>query len=83
MRQPADWMTPMDDRILEVLNVGLVLSPAILAYNIEKSREAVSRRLADLSDAGLVNRIERARYEITDQGHNCLKGKWSREDLQT
>ena len=74
MRQPANWMTPMDDRILEVLNAGLVLSPTIIAYNIDKSREAVGRRLSELSEAGLVNRIDRGRYEITDQGNAYLVG---------
>lgn len=75
MRQPADWMTPMDDRILEVLNAGLVLSPTIIAYNIDKSREAVGRRLSELSEAGLTKRIERGRYEITQLGQEYLQGE--------
>lgn len=82
MRQPADWMTPMDDRVLEVLNAGLVLSPTIIAYNIDKSREAVGRRLSELSDAGLVNRIERGRYEITDRGREYLAGEIDADELE-
>lgn len=66
MRQPVDWVTPMDDRVIEVLDAGLVFSPTIVAYNIDKTWEAVGRRLSELSKAGLVNRIERGRYEITD-----------------
>jgi len=82
MRQPADWMTPMDDRVLEVLDAGLVLSPTIIAYNIDKSREAVGRRLSELSEAGLVNRIERGRYEITDQGRSYLAGDLDVEEIE-
>lgn len=75
MRQPADWMTPMDDRVLAVLNAGLILSPTIIVYNIDKSLEAVARRPSELSKAGLVNRIERGRYEISDQGRAYLDGE--------
>lgn len=82
MRYPADWMTPMDDRILEVLNAGLVLSPTIIAYNIDKSREAVGRRLSDLSESGLVRRVERGRYEITDIGQEYLEGEIDAAELE-
>ncbi|WP_424015193.1 transcriptional regulator [Halorubrum xinjiangense] len=75
-------MTPMDDRVLEVLDAGLVLSPTIIAYNIDKSREAVGRRLSKLSEAGLVDRIERGRYEITDSGQSYLTGEVAVDDLQ-
>lgn len=81
MRQPADWMTPMDDRILEVLqSAGIVLSPSIIAYNLGKSREAVSRRLAELSNAGLVRKLERGKYEITSRGSNYLSGDFKPRD---
>lgn len=75
MRKPAEWMTPMDDRILEALDAGLILSPAIIAYNIGKSREAVGRRLIELADAELVERVDRGRYEITSRGQSYLQGE--------
>ena len=75
MRQPADWMRPMDDRILEVLQTtGITLSPAIIAYNLEMSREAVNRRLIEFSEHGLVEKIERGRYEIATSGQEYLDG---------
>lgn len=81
MRKPADWMTPLDDRILEVLeSAGLVLSPAIIAYNLDKSREAVSRRLSELADHGLVTKVERGKYKITDQGSGYLEGEFDATD---
>jgi len=51
-------MTPLDDRVLEILqSSGLVLSRSIIAYNLDKSREAVNRRLQELTDYGLVERV--------------------------
>lgn len=83
MRRPADWMRPMDDRILEALqSCGLVLSPSIIAFNIEKSREAVTRRLAELTTHGLVERVERGKYRITDDGEQYLAGTLDVSELE-
>lgn len=77
MRKPGEWMQPLDDRILEVLDSsGLVLTPAVIAYNLEKSRGAVSRRLSELAEYGLVDRVERGKYEITDRGAAYLAGQF-------
>lgn len=82
MREPADWMQPMDDRILEALqSCGLVLSPSIVAYNIDRSREAVTRRLSELSDYGLVERVERGKYRITEAGEGYLDGELDANEL--
>lgn len=75
MRHPAEWMVPADDRILEVFHSSeLVLTPAIIAYNIDYSREEVNRRLSELGDAGLVERVERGKYRLTDLGEKYLRG---------
>ncbi|SEK90877.1 helix-turn-helix domain-containing protein [Haloferax larsenii] len=66
---------PIDDRILEVLSSsGLILSPTIIAENIEKSREEVSRRLSVLTEHGLVEKVRRGRYRIDDLGEGYLTG---------
>jgi len=49
---------------------------------INKSREAVGRRLSELSDSGLVNRIERGRYEIAELGQEYLAGDIDASKLQ-
>jgi len=56
MRKPGEWMQlPTDERILEVLQSSeLVLSPAVIGKNIDKSREQVNRRLTELVDYGFV-----------------------------
>ena len=82
MRKPADWMQmPTDDRILESLESGLRLTPAVIAENIDKSRTHVSRRLSDLTDYGLVEKPKRGYYEITDLGREYLDGDLNAGDL--
>lgn len=60
-----DWTTDMDVEILNVLSPMLVLTPAVIADNIGRSREAVSRRLNSLEAGGLVEKVERGKYQIT------------------
>lgn len=83
MRQPGDWMQlPTDDRILEALqSSGMVLSPAVIGKNIGRSREQVTRRLSILVNYGLVTRVERGYYEITDQGEAYLEGDLDARNL--
>lgn len=74
-RKPGHWMQlPIDERILEVLDSDLLLSPTIIADNIEKTREEVNRRLSVLVDYGVVTRVRRGRYRITSDGERYLAG---------
>ncbi|MCU4743961.1 transcriptional regulator [Halobacteria archaeon AArc-m2/3/4] len=84
MRKPGKWMQlPSDERILEVLHSsGLVLSPAVIGKNINKSREQVNRRLSVLVDYGLVTRVERGYYEIADPGMQYLEGELDASELE-
>lgn len=67
---------PIDDRILEILSeTGIILSPAVIALNIDKSREEVNRRLSTLADKGHVVRVKRGYYEISQQGEGYLQGE--------
>lgn len=84
MRKRADWMTPMDDRILELLqSAGIVLSPSIIAFNLDVSREAVNRRLKELAAYGLVIYVERGKYEISEAGQKYLEGELDAMELGT
>jgi len=77
IRHPRRWMTPMDETILELFHrSGLVLTPAIVASNTGYSREEVNRRLGELTDHGLVERVERGKYRITDVGEAYLLGEY-------
>lgn len=83
-RKPASWMQlPIDERILEVLDSGFLLSPTIIAENIDKTREEVNRRLTVLTDKGLVKRIRRGRYEIGSRGREYLDGELDEGELDS
>jgi len=84
MRHPGDWMQlPTDERILEALQSSeMILSPSVIGKNISRSREEVTRRLSVLVDYGLVNRVERGYYEITDLGEDYLTGKIDTNNLE-
>ncbi|MFB1066678.1 winged helix-turn-helix transcriptional regulator [Natrinema sp. H-ect4] len=85
MRKPGEWMQlPTDERILEVLQSSeLVLSPAVIGKNIDKSREQVNRRLTELVDYGFVTRVERGYYEIADPGVQYLEGDLDAANLES
>ncbi|MCU4971150.1 MarR family transcriptional regulator [Halobacteria archaeon AArc-m2/3/4] len=82
MRRRAGWMTQLDDEVLELLDSsGLVLSPSIIAYNLDRTREGVSQRLSLLVEHGLVVRVERGKYQITTEGEQYLAGELDADKL--
>lgn len=84
MREPASWMQlPIDDRILEALESSqMILSPAVIAINIEKSRDEVNRRLSVLVEHGLITRVQRGYYEITESGERYLAGEIDASNIE-
>jgi len=69
-----DWFTDMDHQILHVMAFGHILTPSIIAENIERSRGAVSRRLQTLQAGNFVEKIERGKYTITEKGAFTVTG---------
>lgn len=62
------WMTAMDDDILTFLDGSdTILTPAVVAYNLEYSRESVNRHLRRLERRGLVERVDRGKYRIGER----------------
>lgn len=75
IRHPAEWMTPMDDELLRVFDdTGLILSPSIVAYNTTYSKKEVNRRLIELAEHSLVERVDRGKYQLTQYGERYLHG---------
>jgi Mn-dependent DtxR family transcriptional regulator len=71
-------MVPMDDAILSLFHSSdLVLTPAIIAYNIDYSREEVNRRLRKLEEADLVEKVGRGKYRMTPNGEAYLSGEFN------
>lgn len=76
-------MTQGDDRILETLeSSGLALSPSVIAYNTDYSRNYINKRMRKLREAGLVDRPDEGYYRISDCGRAYLQGDLDADDLE-
>ena len=83
MRPRVEWMNQTDDRILELLDEsGLILSPAVIAVNLEYNRSWISRRISKLVDFELVEAVNEGYYRITDRGRDYLSGDLDADDLE-
>lgn len=83
-RKRGDWQTPLDDEILELLaSSDLVLSPSIIAFNLDRSREGVADRISVLMDYGLIEKVERGKYRISEKGKEYLKGELDAAELDS
>jgi predicted transcriptional regulator len=75
-------MNQADNRILECLESSdLVLSPKVISYNIDYTRNYVSQRLKKLVTAGMVEKVDDGMYEITEFGQDYLYGELEVEDI--
>jgi len=75
MRHRAEWMNPVDDEILEVLRDEGNLTPgAVEDFGVTVSDHA-GDRLSVLARYGLVERISRGLYRLTDAGAAYLDGR--------
>lgn len=70
----ADWSTESDIDILNVLMSELTLTPSVIAENADLSRVTVNNRLNVLQARGMVEKVERGKYEITRRGAFFLTG---------
>jgi len=68
-----EWVTDMDKEILEVLSSELILTPSIIAENISRSRKGVSNRINSLQAGSLIEKVDRGKYRITDEGLSVLE----------
>lgn len=76
-----DWLTEMDEEILDLLKDGLVLTPSIIAENIDRSREGVANRLSALQAGDLVEKEERGKYRLGSEGQKVLFD-WVEPDVE-
>lgn len=81
MRKSASWMSVWDDRILEYLReyeTGTATKMKESGY-FEVSRSQISKRLAQLSEHGLVRPLGNGVYAITDEGEAYLEEEYDAE----
>jgi len=72
MRKQADWMVPSDDRILELIRDHGNLTPSAIEAKGGPVRQYASERCSTLADYGLLVRVHRGLYGITDSGRAYL-----------
>ena len=72
VRQRAEWMRPVDERILETMRDEGNLTPlAVSDFGVTSASHARDR-LSELARYGLVDRISRGLYSLTDDGEAFL-----------
>ena len=82
MRPRVSWMNQTDDRILEALDESdMLLTPAVLAKNLDYTRTWISNRLQKLLDVGLVENPDKSYYRITELGRAYLAGELDADEL--
>lgn len=73
-KELPDWTTEMDEEILRLLNSELILTPTVIAENIDRSSGAIARRLNALEAGDLVEKVDRGKYRITPKAAEMFKG---------
>lgn len=82
MRESADWMTPADDRIMELIREHGNLTPGAIEALGGPVSDHASRRAQKLAKAGLLNQIHRGLYGITDDATAYLDEDLDLSDLE-
>lgn len=72
MRQDAEWMVPSDDKILELIREHGNLTPTAIEDLGGPSAGHARNRCPVLAKYGLLERISRGLYGITDEGDAYL-----------
>ncbi|WP_026046141.1 hypothetical protein [Halorubrum sp. T3] len=77
MRHSGDWMTLVDDRVLEYLSEHESGSPAEMKREgpINYSRQYIDKRCKRLTEEGLTKHFGNGIYVITDDGKAYLDGR--------
>lgn len=83
MRRPPDWMKlPADDRILEFFGShDIILSPIVVAKNMDYGQQYVRERVRELTNYGLLDKESRGYYRINDQGRAYLDGEIEPDEI--
>lgn len=82
VRQPAEWMQPVDDRILEIFREKGNLTPAAVEKFGGPSSSHASRRCKILARHGLLKQIVTGLYGITEEGEAYLDEDLDASELE-
>ncbi|MFC4438142.1 MULTISPECIES: helix-turn-helix domain-containing protein [Natrialbaceae] len=79
----AEWMEPVDDEILELLQDEDIFMPDQIAEEIEPRVPHVAYRCRELVDHGLVTKHATGMYDINERGERYLAGDLDPDDLES
>lgn len=82
MRKRGEWMVPSDDQVLELIAEYGNLTPHAIEDLGGLSQDHAGRRCRELVRYGLLTRITRGLYGITDDGEAYLRGDLDASDLE-
>ncbi|WP_160066137.1 PhiH1 repressor [Natronorubrum halalkaliphilum] len=82
MRQNAEWMVSADDRILELIREYGNLTPTAVEDLGGPTSSYARNRCPILAEYGLVDRISRGLYGITDEGEAYLDEELDANELE-
>ncbi|RZH67852.1 MarR family transcriptional regulator [Natrinema altunense] len=83
MVERVPWMAPVDYEIMLFFDEHAILvSPRVLAANIEYDRQYVSKRCRTLSEAGLLDIVDTGLYQLTETGTAYLEGTLDVSELE-
>lgn len=87
MRQPADWMVLTDNQILEAIRDEGNMTPLALSKEGEIPRISIGRKYAGercrkLLEYGLLEKVDRGLYRLTDDGRAYLNEQLDASTLE-
>jgi len=82
MRESAEWMTPSDDRILELIREHGNLTPSAIEAFGGPVRQHASTRCKELAQYGLLKKVYRGLYGITENGEAYLDEELDASELE-
>lgn len=78
---PPEWITNLDREICGILRHGLILTPSVLAKNLDRPRSSISRRLNTLEAGNIIEKVERGHYKMTEEGYARMLQTVTMEEL--
>lgn len=83
MVERVRWMSPIDYEILLFFEEhDIIVSPKVLALNIDYDRQYTSKRCRELTDKGILAQSGSGIYELSEKGREFLAGDLDAEELE-
>lgn len=83
MRTRPASLNPSAIHVLRLLHDSdLILTPTVIQRNTTLGKKTVSTALEDLTDAGLVTKIERGHYRTTQKGRAYIRGELDAGEIE-